>query len=541
MDRSRPERRCRADIMAAVPTRHLSRRRCWRLYDCSAAELSINTSTLETTLTGGASTATATRSTTSSTATARQQPALRRWRQRHPRTAATATTCSMAATATTPSTAATTTTPSSAVPATTRSMWATASTPSSTNRRLRQRHHHQLRCDRRHRGDPGPIDLSALGITAANFATRVYRSQRPAANTVITIRETERPRPRSGTIQINGIANRRHRCHRLHPGGGRAGSVRHPDRRANTITGNAAANLINGLGGNDILSGAGGNDVINGGEGADTLNGGDGNDHAERRHRSRQRHLRRQLRWRRILHGQQRHAGFRGGWTEGGGETTSATAGDIQINPANGSRLHFEEGIDGGEIIQRAFNLTGATAASVQFSYVGDATITGTENVTVQAWNHATSTWQTLTGGVLGTASGTFNVALSADQIGPQSAIRFTGKWQTGTPATTSTSTTSSSTPAAISAPTPSTAMPATTRSSGTPMRRLRPMAATSSTAAPKAPLGDTFVINGNATSETYHIYTLAAWDAVAGNDIASFGGRTPRSSSPATARASPT
>ena len=29
-------------------------------------------------------------------------------------------------------------------------------------------------------------------------------------------------------------------------------------------------------------------------------------------------------------------------------------------------------------------------------------------------------------------------------------------------------------------------------------------------------------------TSETYNIYTLAAWDAVAGNDIASFGGRTP-------------
>ena len=39
---------------------------------------------------------------------------------------------------------------------------------------------------------------------------------------------------------------------------------------------------------------------------------------------------------------------------------------------------------------------------------------------------------------------------------------------------------------------------------------------------------GDTFVINGNTSSEAYRIYTLTAWDAVAGNDIASFGGRTP-------------
>ncbi len=40
--------------------------------------------------------------------------------------------------------------------------------------------------------------------------------------------------------------------------------------------------------------------------------------------------------------------------------------------------------------------------------------------------------------------------------------------------------------------------------------------------------VGDTFVITGNATSEAYNIYTLQAWDAVAGNDLSSFGGRTP-------------
>ncbi len=40
--------------------------------------------------------------------------------------------------------------------------------------------------------------------------------------------------------------------------------------------------------------------------------------------------------------------------------------------------------------------------------------------------------------------------------------------------------------------------------------------------------VGDTFVINGNAAGETYNIYTLAAWDAVAGNALGSFNGRTP-------------
>ncbi len=232
---------------------------------------------------------------------------------------------------------------------------------------------------------------------------------------------------------------------------------------------------------------------------------------------------------------------FEGGWTEGNGEATSATAGDIQINPANGSRLHFEDGIDGGEFIQRTFNLTGATSASVQFSYVGDATITGTENVTVQAWNHATSSWQTLTGGVLGTASGAFNVALSADQIGPQSAIRFTanGDWDPGDDFFIDNF--------VVNASGNSRRRHHQRRCRRRhdhlerQSRRLRPMVAISSTAEPRAPLGDTFVINGNATSESYNIYTLAAWDAVAGNDIASFDGRTPRSSSPAAARASPT
>jgi Ca2+-binding RTX toxin-like protein len=40
--------------------------------------------------------------------------------------------------------------------------------------------------------------------------------------------------------------------------------------------------------------------------------------------------------------------------------------------------------------------------------------------------------------------------------------------------------------------------------------------------------VGDTYVINGNGASETYNIYTLAAWDAVGTNNLNSFNGRTP-------------
>ena len=192
-------------------------------------------------------------------------------------------------------------------------------------------------------------------------------------NTVITIRENGPASTIQGTIQINGVGNAAIDITDFTLAAAAPGAFGTPTGGADTITGNAAANLINGLGGNDTLSGAGGDDVINGGEGVDTLNGGDGNDT--------------------LSGGSGANGGtfsdnfdgaasytdnngtltFEGGWTEGGGETTGAANGDIQINAANGSRLHFEDGIDGGEFVQRVFNLTGATSASVQFSYVGDS------------------------------------------------------------------------------------------------------------------------------------------------------------------------
>ena len=44
-------------------------------------------------------------------------------------------------------------------------------------RQLRQRHHQQLRCGGRHASHPGPDRSERLGVTAANFATRVHRER----------------------------------------------------------------------------------------------------------------------------------------------------------------------------------------------------------------------------------------------------------------------------------------------------------------------------------------------------------------------------
>ena len=119
------------------------------------------------------------------------------------------------------------------------------------------------------------IDLSALGITAANLATRVIETQ-VGANTVLTVRDAALAT--IGTIQVNGIANANIDATDYILAAAAPAPFGTATAGADTITGNAAANLINGLGGNDTLSGAGGNDVIIGGEGTDTLNGDDGND-----------------------------------------------------------------------------------------------------------------------------------------------------------------------------------------------------------------------------------------------------------------------
>ena len=368
------------------------------------------------------------------------------------------------------------------------------------------------------------INLSSLGVTAANFATRVtiadiedgatddtlvtvYDAGGIAVGVVIgTIRLEEVEATVSGTgATAIGVTAADFILAAAAPP-----AIGTPTAGADIINGNAAANTINGLGGNDTLNGAGGNDVLNGNEGADTLNGGDGND---------------------TLSGGAGVASgtfadnfdgaasytdnngtliFNGGWTEGNGETTSATGGDIQINAANGSRLHFEEGIDGGEFIERAFNLTGATSASVQFAYVGDSSLTGDENVTVQAWNHSTNSWETLTGGALSTASGAFNVALSAAQIGPLSAIRFTanGNWDDGDNFFIDNFVVNASGNLGVDTVNGD-------AGDDTIVWNANPAAPTDGRdlvdGGTEGTAGDTFVINGNTSAEAYRVYTRAA------------------------------
>ena len=206
-----------------------------------------------------------------------------------------------------------------------------------------------------------------------------------------------------------------------------------------TLNGTAGNDLILGLGGNDTLNGLGGNDVLVGGAGNDVLNGGDGND---------------------ILIGGPNVASasgtfidnfdgavsytdnngtlsFTGGWTESGGETpTSPTDGDIDIN---GGRLRFEEGIDGGETIARAANLTGDNSATL--SSLGKAT-TSTP-VRPSAFRRSTvrpgTRWQRLGGD----QTDNFSMALTAPRSArtPPSASSPTAPIRQ--PARTSSSTTS--------------------------------------------------------------------------------------------------
>ncbi len=123
-----------------------------------------------------------------------------------------------------------------------------------------------------------------------------------------------------------------------------------------------------------------------------------------------------------------------GAWTEDwveAGDNNSSTSGEIAII---GGRLRFNGAIDGGETLTRAVNLTGATSATLTFSYVDDDTSLG-ENIVVEAWNG--ESWvqlgTTLAGSFTANGAGTFTAALTAPMIGDHSQIRFRaeGDWET--------------------------------------------------------------------------------------------------------------
>jgi Ca2+-binding RTX toxin-like protein len=372
-------------------------------------------------------------------------------------------------------------------------------------------------------GGQDRIDLSALGITAANFAGRVSEGTiGGTGNTLLTI--TDGAANQIGTIRLNNVTNAAIDINDF------TLAVAPP---TTTITGtnlgqtlNGVGNVsetINALGGNDIVNANGGNDVVNGGEGADTLNGGDGNDT--------------------LVGGAGSNNGayadnfsaasytnndgtvaFAGGWTEGNGETTSATGGDILINSG---RLQFAAGIDGGETIERAINLAGATSASLTFNYEADDLDAG-EQILVQAFNG--SVWQTLGTALGGDTNGTAPAPFTASLTAAHTAIRFTvvGNFETGENFYIDN--------LAINVTVPGLNSGADTingdAGDDTIVWNANAAAPTDGrdivNGGTEGAVGDTFVITGNASSETYGIYTLAAWDAVAGNDIASFGGRTP-------------
>ena len=208
-----------------------------------------------------------------------------------------------------------------------------------------------------------------------------------------------------------------------------------------------------------------------------------------------------------------------GSWTETNDNASPTGGGDIGID---GGRLRFFEGIDGNEIIQRSISLAGATAATLTFTYQGDDLDAG-ESVVVEAFNG--SIWQTL-GTLGGDATANFSAPLNA----AHTAIRFraVGTFEGGENFYIEN--------LAINATVPGLNAGADTVNGDAGDDTINWNA---NAAAPtdgrdivnggtEGAVGDTFVITGNATSEAYNIYTLAAWDAVAGNDLSSFGGRTP-------------
>ena len=126
------------------------------------------------------------------------------------------------------------------------------------------------------------IDLSALGITAANFGTRVVESTiGGAGNTLLTVRDASLAT--IGTIRINGSSNASIDItdFTLATAGAPVGGATTGN---NTLNGTAGNDAIDALAGNDTVNGGAGNDTIigglngTGGPGADILNGDAGDD-----------------------------------------------------------------------------------------------------------------------------------------------------------------------------------------------------------------------------------------------------------------------
>jgi hypothetical protein len=193
---------------------------------------------------------------------------------------------------------------------------------------------------------------------------------------------------------------------------------------------------------------------------------------------------------------------FTGNWDETG-DNDAANSGDILIT---GGRLTFAAGTDNFDIIQRAINLSGATAPTLTFDYQSLGLDAG-ETVIVQALNGAT--WETL-----GTLGGTALTSFSAPLNLTHSAIRFvaTGGFDAGE---------SFHIDNVMVALGPNSGVDTLNGEAGDDTIIWSANAAVPTdgkdmvNGGTEGAAGDTFVINGNASAETYRIYTRAAAAAV--------------------------
>ncbi|WID99328.1 hypothetical protein QO058_14470 [Bosea vestrisii] len=345
------------------------------------------------------------------------------------------------------------------------------------------------------------IDLSGLGVTALTFANRVFEST-VAGNTVITIRENGAASAIQGTITLNGITNANVDQSDFTLAAAAPANFGTPTAAANIITGNAAANTISGLGGNDTLSGAGGDDVINGDEGADTLNGGDGNDTLSGGVSATTGSMVDNFGTVSYTNNNGNFA-FAAGWDETG-DNDAAGSGDILIT---GGRLTFAAGTDNNDTIQRAINLNGATAPTLSFDYQSIGLDAG-ETVTVQALNG--TNWETLGMALGGTGTNTFSAPLNP----AHTAIRFVsaGGFEAGE---------SFHIDNLVVALGPNSGVDTINGDAGddTVVWNANAAAPTDGkdvvNGGTEGAAGDTFSIVGNASAETYRIYTKAAFAAL--------------------------
>ncbi len=266
----------------------------------------------------------------------------------------------------------------------------------------------------------------------------------------------------------------------------------------NVINGNGGDNQLFGAGGNDTINGGGGNDFIDGGTGNDTINagtgdnvivGGDGNDIINLTTSNGTDDI---IRYTASNFGADIINGFDANAAQGQDRIDLSAFGlsASDIGTTSASRIQIEDIEDG------AVDDTLITIRDAGSNVIGSIRLEEVDNSTVTAADFIFTTPSTpVTGNDFGTTiTGTNGNNTLDGNLGNDIINALGGDdiiiWNAN--------------------------------ASGATDGRDIVNGGTEGTA------GDTFVINGNALAETYRIYTLAAWDAVPGNNLSSFNGRTP-------------